>query len=71
MYYARRGDSFNISAEGEGNAVLLKSAVPHAMAEHEYEMMINIMQKLNPLGNKPRKPEALCSGQTLLCRSLL
>jgi DNA-3-methyladenine glycosylase len=28
MYYSRGGDSMNISARGEGNAVLIKSGVP-------------------------------------------
>ncbi|RMP56845.1 putative 3-methyladenine DNA glycosylase, partial [Pseudomonas syringae pv. atrofaciens] len=28
MYYARGGDSLNFSAEGPGNAVLIKSAFP-------------------------------------------
>src|SRR5690348_6382481 len=28
MYYARGGDSFNISCKGEGNAVLIKSGFP-------------------------------------------
>jgi 3-methyladenine DNA glycosylase Mpg len=28
MYYSRGGDSFNISAAGPGNAVLIKSAYP-------------------------------------------
>ena len=29
MYYARGGDSFNISCAGEGNAVLLKAGIPY------------------------------------------
>jgi DNA-3-methyladenine glycosylase len=28
MYYARGGDSLNFSAQGPGNAVLIKSAYP-------------------------------------------
>ncbi|HEB83060.1 MAG TPA: 3-methyladenine DNA glycosylase, partial [Gammaproteobacteria bacterium] len=28
MYYARGGDSLNISTQGEGNAVLIKAAFP-------------------------------------------
>lgn len=71
MYYARGGDSLNISCRGEGNAVLIKSAVPYEGVEN-FEVMVTIMQKLNPFKNKPeyRKPEQLCSGQTLLCKSL-
>jgi len=70
MYYARGGDSFNVSCAGAGNAVLLKSGIPY-FAEKNSEKMIKIMQKLNPQKNgQPRLPEKLCSGQTLLCKSL-
>ncbi|WP_267256683.1 DNA-3-methyladenine glycosylase [Coxiella endosymbiont of Ornithodoros maritimus] len=71
MYYARGGDSFNISCQGEGNAVLIKSATPYREAKN-LETMIATMQQLNPPKNKAdcRKPEKLCSGQTLLCKSL-
>ncbi len=65
MYYARGGDSLNFSCRGEGNAVLVKSAYA-ADAEH-----LDIMLSLNPHKNGTyRKPEKLCSGQTLLCRTL-
>ena len=30
MYFARGRDSFNISCQGDGNAVLIKSAYPYA-----------------------------------------
>jgi len=66
MYYARGGDSFNISARGEGNAVLIKSAI--ALGDDE---QIQHMQRNNPLpGGRQRPADKLCSGQTLLCRSL-
>lgn len=70
MYYARGSDSLNISCQGKGNAVLIKSAFPfedqltHPDAIHE-------MQKLNPLPSGLLRPvKKLCNGQTLLCRSL-
>lgn len=67
MYHARGAPSLNISAQGEGNAVLIKSGFPLGEAE-----MLTIMQYLNPpkngLGVRPR--EKLCAGQTLLCKSL-
>ncbi|MFU8797250.1 MAG: DNA-3-methyladenine glycosylase [Gammaproteobacteria bacterium] len=67
MYYARGGDSLNISCAGNGNAVLIKSAIPYQASPD----VIAIMQKLNPLpGQRMRHPEKLCSGQTLLCKSL-
>jgi len=71
MYYARGDDSFNISCRGEGNAVLLKSAIPY-VDEDTPENMIAIMQQLNPVKNTARiRPMMqLCSGQTLLCKSL-
>ena len=71
MYYSRGGDSMNISARGEGCAVLIKSAIPFEDNKTDPNM-ISIMQKLNPIKNSNviRKPEKLCSGQTLLCNSL-
>ncbi|WP_343652958.1 DNA-3-methyladenine glycosylase [Herbaspirillum sp.] len=70
MYYARGGDSFNISARGPGNAVLIKSGFPwiDALAGPQ---ALAIMQQENPdAAGMPRPPERLCAGQTLLCRSL-
>ncbi|MDF2691609.1 MAG: putative 3-methyladenine glycosylase [Gammaproteobacteria bacterium] len=70
MYYARGGDSLNISCHGEGNAVLIKSGRPY-IDQNTPDNMIEIMQKLNPLpGDRLRDPCKLCSGQTLLCKSL-
>lgn len=66
MYYARGRDSLNISVGGEGDAVLIKSAVPY-FADTDIELM----QKLNPKVNGfYREPEKLCCGQTLLCQAL-
>lgn len=65
MYYARGKDSLNISARGEGNAVLIKAGIPYGYQHNP--KMLPIMQALNP----PARPlEKLCAGQTLLCKSL-
>ena len=69
MYYARGGDSLNVSTKGEGNAVLIKSAYPFAKCSNK--KMFTTMQKLNPAKNGSLRPiEKLCAGQTLLCKSL-
>jgi DNA-3-methyladenine glycosylase len=70
MYYARGGDSINISCLGDGNAVLLKAGIPYL--NDAPNRMIHIMHELNPAHNpdKPRLTNKLCSGQTLLCRAL-
>lgn len=69
MYYARGADSLNISCRGEGNAVLIKSGFPYQIDNRD---MIETMQILNPPKNVlgVRQPEKLCSGQTLLCKSM-
>ncbi|MBF0289583.1 MAG: DNA-3-methyladenine glycosylase [SAR324 cluster bacterium] len=71
MYYARGGDSLNFSCQGEGNAVLIKSCLVYC-DEHTSSEMLPLMQKLNPQKNmnRPRPIHYLCSGQTLLCKSL-
>lgn len=69
MYYARGRDSLNFSARGEGNAVLIKSALAHFDRLSPPETLA-IMQSLNPGPRGPRSKEKLCSGQTLVCRSL-
>lgn len=66
MYYARGRDSLNVSARGEGNAVLIKAGIPY-----DYENnpeMIALMRAANPPAS--RLVEKLCAGQTLLCQSL-
>lgn len=70
MYYARGGDSLNFSAQGPGNAVLIKSAHPWLDAISGADALA-AMQRNNPgsLG-QPRAPERLCAGQTLLCKAL-
>ena len=70
MYYARGNDSLNISAKGAGNAVLIKSAFPYEDT-HTHSDALTIMKCLNlSATGKQRTTEKLCSGQTLLCRSL-
>jgi DNA-3-methyladenine glycosylase len=70
MYYARGGDSFNVSCRGAGNAVLCKAGIPYE-GEANAGAMLSAMQRLNPQANgMPRPPERLCAGQTLLCQSL-
>lgn len=70
MYYARGGDSLNTSCQGEGNAVLIKSGVVFHDALSGPES-IAAMHSLNPLpGPRERPLTRLCSGQTLLCKSL-
>lgn len=65
MYYARGRDSLNISARGEGNAVLIKAGIPYGYQSNP--KMLQTMQALNP----PSRPlEKLCAGQTLLCKAL-
>lgn len=70
MYYARGGDSLNISCQGEGNAILIKSGVP--FLEDADPQMIATMLALNPIrfAHRAREIKKLCSGQTLLCRAL-
>ncbi len=70
MYFARGGDSFNLSCRGAGNAVLVKSGIPYPVSG-DAEQMVAHMHRLNPLpSGVRRKDDRLCSGQTLLCRAL-
>jgi DNA-3-methyladenine glycosylase len=70
MYYARGGDSLNISSLGPGNAVLIKSARVFT-DQYSSKKSVSMMQQLNPLPSGQIRPiNKLCSGQTLLCRSL-
>jgi DNA-3-methyladenine glycosylase len=70
MYYARGGDSLNFSAQGPGNAVLIKSAYPWLDAHTDGNAFAQ-MQLNNPdAAGQPRPAERLCAGQTLLCKAL-
>lgn len=74
MYYARGGDSFNVSCRGPGNAVLVKAGlpwVPDEEASDEAPAMLARMHANNPLPSGAQRAEhRLCAGQTLLCRAL-
>ncbi|MCB9229723.1 MAG: DNA-3-methyladenine glycosylase [Deltaproteobacteria bacterium] len=69
MYYARGGDSLNVSCKGAGNAVLIKSGI---IPSQTPDKIVRMMQERNPVrgSGKIRPADRLCSGQTLLCRSL-
>jgi DNA-3-methyladenine glycosylase len=70
MYYARGGDSLNFSAEGPGNAVLIKSAFPWVDHISDANSLAQ-MQLNNPdASGAMRALERLCAGQTLLCKAL-
>lgn len=70
MYYARGGDSLNFSAQGPGNAVLIKSAQPWLDSYSDAASLLR-MQANNPdTRGRPRPAQRLCAGQTLLCRAL-
>ncbi|HVV69865.1 MAG TPA: DNA-3-methyladenine glycosylase [Gammaproteobacteria bacterium] len=71
MYYAHGGDSLNLSCRGAGNAVLIKSGIAWEDGR-THPNMLEQMRRLNPIlkSGKLRPVSHLCSGQTLLCRSL-
>lgn len=66
MYYAHGKASMNVSAQGEGNAVLIKSGFPYIDKKSPKETLIGMQQ----LHDKPRPLARLGNGQTILCRSL-
>lgn len=70
MYYARGGDSLNVSVRGAGNAVLFKSGRPFVDPRSPPEALER-MHQLNPGTQGRRRPDhRLCAGQTLLARAL-
>jgi len=70
MYYARGGDSLNISTAGPGNAVLIKSAYPW-IDTIAGPAALAVMQAENPGTRDAIRPlHRLCAGQTLLCKAL-
>jgi len=70
MYYSRGGDSLNISSHGDGDAVLIKSALPY-FDKQSPPSSLKLMQRLNPdAQGQARDPGKICRGQTLLCRAL-
>jgi len=70
MYYARGGDSLNFSAQGPGNAVLIKSGYPWVDALSGPASLAQMLLN-NPAANGTARPtHKLCAGQTLLCKAL-
>ncbi len=70
LYHSQGGDSLNLSAQGEGNAVLIKSGAPWIDAISPPESLER-MHALNPTRSGGRRPDhRLCAGQALLCRAL-
>lgn len=70
MYHSRGGDSLNVSCHGPGNALLIKSGIPY-LDRHTPQEMLAMMHRLNPKKDGGLRPDKkLCSGQTLLCKSL-
>lgn len=67
MYHSRAGASFNISALGIGDAVLVKSGV--CFLDNDDDALL-FMQHINKKNGKLRDIHFLASGQTLLCKSI-
>ncbi|WP_447903697.1 DNA-3-methyladenine glycosylase [Pseudomonas serbica] len=70
MYYARGGDSLNFSAQGPGNAVLIKSAYPWVDELSGPASLAQMLMNNPDAQGRPRPSQKLCAGQTLLCKSL-
>lgn len=68
MYHSRAGASFNISALGEGDAVLVKSGI--CFLDNDKDTL-SFMQQINKKNGQLRDIHYLASGQTLLCKSLM
>lgn len=66
MYHARGHPSLNVSTQGEGDAVLIKSAIPYEDSLTSPDML----QYMSMVFPDERPPRRLCNGQTLLCRAL-
>ncbi len=70
LYHSRGGPSLNLSARGEGDAVLIKAGLPW-VDERSGPRSLEAMHRLNPKRDGSARPERrLCSGQSLLCRAL-
>ncbi|WP_077045606.1 DNA-3-methyladenine glycosylase [Pseudomonas sp. KK4] len=70
MYYSRGGDSLNFSAQGPGNAVLIKSAYPWVDDLSGPASLAQMLLNNPDAQGRPRPSQKLCAGQTLLCKSL-
>ena len=71
MYHSRAGASLNVSCGAGPEAVLVKAGLP-VVDGRSPEAALDAMHRLNPApdGRSRRPDQRLCSGQTLLCRSL-
>ncbi|MHB0763099.1 DNA-3-methyladenine glycosylase [Stutzerimonas sp. NM35] len=70
LYYSRGGDSLNFSVQGDGNAVCIKAGYPW-VDSLSCEASIERMRANSPAAaGGARALTRLCSGQTLLCKSL-
>lgn len=73
MHYSRGHDSIGFSTLGDGNGILIKSAIPYTDKLESNiltDKMLNMMHQLNPINKRKRENHLLCSGQTLFCKSL-
>ncbi|MBK5517193.1 DNA-3-methyladenine glycosylase [Pseudomonas sp. TH10] len=70
MYYARGGDSLNFSAQGPGNAVLIKSAYPWVDDISGPASLAQMLLNNPDAQGRARPSQKLCAGQTLLCKAL-
>ena len=68
LHVQRGGDSLNFSAQGPGNAVLIKSALPWLdVALCAGRPATHAGQQPGGRSGERRPPERLCAGQTLRC----
>ena len=70
MYYARGGDSLNFSAQGPGNAVLIKSAYTWLDRYSGPDSLAQMLANNPDAQGQARPAQRLCAGQTLLCKAL-
>ena len=70
MYYARGGDSLNFSAQGPGNAVLIKSAYTWLDRYSGPDSLAQMLANNPDAQGRARPAQRLCAGQTLLCKAL-
>jgi len=69
MYYSRGSDSIGFSTFGDGSSILVKSGIPFVEGS-EGSKMLSKMHELNPINGRMREDHLLCSGQTIICKSL-
>lgn len=69
MYYSRGNDSIGFSTFADGSSVLVKSGIPFVEGP-KASKMLSKMHTLNPINGRMREDHLLCSGQTIICKSL-